>query len=266
MQTASPQSPVLDPFGGIARLYGKAGFARLQNAHVAVIGVGGVGSWTVEALARSGVGQLTLVDFDEICVSNLNRQLPATHETVGQAKVEILAARVATINPACQVRVERRFFSAKSAEALFALGFDVVIDAIDAMDAKVLLLVTARAHDVFTVTSGAAGGKRDLTQVEVADLVKAHHDPLLSRLRKRLRQEHNWSRNTRRKWGIPAVFSPEPVMFPTADGEACATRAEASPELNLNCNTGFGTVSFVTGAFGFALAQAAIEHLAKEDR
>ena len=255
-------APPKEPFGGIARLYGQTGLARLQAAHVAVVGLGGVGSWTVEALARSGVGRLTLVDADEVCPSNLNRQLPATTQTLGRGKADVLAERAAQINPAARVTVVPRFFNARTTERIFAPGCDAVVDAIDDLPNKARLLHEARQRGIFTVTSGAAGGKRDLTQIVVDDLVKAHHDPMLARLRKELRTRYDWPRETRKRWDLPAVFSPEPPTFPTGDGEVCANRAEASDDLALNCASGYGTASFVTGAIGFALAQAVVGRIA----
>ena len=194
-------------FGGLARLYGAAGLARLRAAQVLVVGLGGVGSWTVEALARSGVGVLTLVDLDDICVSNVNRQLPALDGTIGRAKAEVLAERVRGINPECRVEARVEFFTEDSAERLLQRGAgggergradrltpDFVVDAIDSVANKCRLIALCRAQGIPLVSCGGAGGRRDATQVRVVDLARTTHDRLLSEVRKRLRQAHGFPR------------------------------------------------------------------------
>src|SRR4051812_3604765 len=166
-------------FGGLGRLYGVAALPRLAAAHVAVIGVGGVGSWTVEGLARSGLGALTLIDLDDVCVTNVNRQLPALDGAIGRPKVAVLAERVRLINPACRVEVVTDFFTAASAARLLATRFDFVVDAIDRMTPKALLIAEARERGSRVVTVGSAGGKRDLTQIRTGDLGEAANDELL---------------------------------------------------------------------------------------
>src|SRR5580658_1428231 len=176
-------------FGGIARLYGRAGLSRLHAAHVCVVGIGGVGAWAAEALVRSGVGAITLVDLDEVCVSNINRQLHALTETVGRAKVEVMAERIRAINPDCRVTAEPRFFNEQTAAELLAPKFDYILDAIDSVTNKVLLLAECRKRNVPVVACGGAGGRRDSTQVRTADLAKVSHDRLLAEVRKKLRKE-----------------------------------------------------------------------------
>ena len=166
-------------FGGIARLYGTDGLQKLRAAHVCVVGIGGVGTWAVEALARSGIGALTLVDLDEICVTNINRQSHALTETVGRAKVEVMAERIRAINPDCRVTAEQKFFNAQTSEELLAPKFDFVLDAIDNMPNKVLLLVQCREKNLPVIACGGAGGRRELTSVRLGDLSKASHDKLL---------------------------------------------------------------------------------------
>ncbi len=253
-------------FGGIARLYGEAGLRALGQAHVCVVGVGGVGSWTVEALARSGVGALTLVDLDEVCVTNVNRQLPALDGGFGKFKVAELAKRVAAINPDCQVQARTEFFNDKTGGALLADGFDFVVDAIDNFANKALLIADCRERDIPVITSGAAGGRRDGTRAEVADLAKSTNDPLLAKVRMQLRREHGFPRDGKRM-RVPCVFSPEPPVYPKTDGTVCASRREAgesATSLKLNCEWGFGAATFVTGAFGFAAAGEVIRRLADE--
>ena len=248
-------------FGGIARLYGKAGLEKLRTAHVCVIGIGGVGAWAAEALARSGVGALTLVDLDEVCVTNINRQIHALTETVGHAKVEVMAERIRTINPACRVTAEQKFFNEESAEELLAPKFDFVLDAIDNVPNKVLLLVRCRENHFPVVTCGGAGGRRELTSVRVGDLSKASHDKLLSEVRRRLRKDHNFPAE-RLAMGIPCVYSVEKTVFPQPDGSVCGTRSEAEEGARLNCNGGLGSATFVTGTFGFAAAGLIVQKIA----
>jgi len=253
-------------FRGIARLYGEAGLRALGQAHVCVVGVGGVGSWTVEALARSGVGALTLVDLDEVCVTNVNRQLPALDGGFGKFKVAELSKRVAAINPDCQVQARTEFFSSKTSVAILSDGFDFVVDAIDNVANKALLIADCRERDIPVITSGAAGGRRDGTRAEVDDLAKSTNDPLLAKVRTQLRREHGFPRDGK-KMRVMCVFSPEPAVYPKTDGTVCASRREAgelATSLKLNCEWGFGAATFVTGAFGFAAAGEVVRRLAGE--
>lgn len=253
-------------FGGIARLYGQAGLQRLRTAHVMVVGVGGVGSWVVEALARSGVGALTLVDLDEVCVSNVNRQLPALDGTIGQPKVEVLAQRVRAINPECRVQPLMEFFTESSAERLLGLTdpkLNFVVDAIDAITNKCRLIALCHARQLPVIVCGGAGGRRDPTQIRRTDLSLATHDRLLSEVRKRLRQEHGFPRDGK-KFGVECICSAEIPVFPQKDGTVCpAAEAEAKPgeSRRLNCDWGFGSATHVTGAFGFAAAAAVVSRL-----
>jgi tRNA A37 threonylcarbamoyladenosine dehydratase len=240
-------------FGGIARLYGQSGLQKLRAARVCVVGIGGVGAWAAEALARSGVGALALVDLDEICVTNINRQLPALTETVGRAKVEVMAERIHAINPECRVEVEQKFFTAQTAEELLAPKFDFVLDAIDSVTNKVLLLAKCREKKIPVVSCGGAGGRRDATQIRAADLAKVSHDRLLAEVRKKLRKEFHFPADGS-PINIDCVFSTEPPMFAQPDGSVCATRAESEDGTRLNCNGGLGSATFVTGTFGFAAA------------
>ncbi len=249
-------------FGGIARLFGAAGLERLRRAHVCVVGVGGVGSWAVEALARSGVGRLTLVDLDEVCVSNVNRQLPALDGAVGRPKVEVLAERARAINPECAVRPVTEFFTASNAEPLLSERPDAVLDAIDHIANKCLLIARCRERGIPIVTCGGAGGRRDPTAVRVTDLAFTSHDRLLARVREQLRKEHGFA-PAGRAFGVDAVYSTERPVFPRADGSVCAQR-EAGSALRLDCDTGYGTAAFVTGAFGFAAAGVVVKGLAED--
>ncbi len=230
-------------FGGLRRLYG-AEADRLAAAHVRVVGLGGVGSWAVEALARSGVGALTLVDGDEVCVTNVNRQLHALDGAVGRAKVELLAERVRAIHPGCAVRAEQSFFSIRNAEQLLAEPCDVVIDAIDGPSAKATLIGLSHARGAAVVTCGAAAGKVDPAQVQSADLALVHHDRLLMFTRKLLRKHHGYPKRSNKPFGIEAVFSPEPVR-------ACEGAADTEGPA---CEGRLGSAVFVTAVFGFHAA------------
>lgn len=247
-------------FGGIARLFGVEALARLRAAHVCVVGVGGVGSWAVEALARSGVGRLTIVDLDEICVSNVNRQLHALDGSVGRPKVEVMAERVRGINPECELRAALEFFTDTSAASLFSTRYDFVVDAIDSITNKCRLVALCRDQQVPIVICGAAGGRRDPTQVRVADLSLTTHDRLLTKTRDVLRKEHGFPAPGR-LFGVQAVYSPEPPVYPASDGGVCAKRESGA--MKLNCDSGFGTATFVTGAFGFAAAAHVVQHLTR---
>jgi tRNA A37 threonylcarbamoyladenosine dehydratase len=249
-------------FGGIARLYGKSGLEKLRAAHVCVIGIGGVGAWAAEALARSGVGTLTLLDLDEICVTNINRQLHALTETVGRAKVAVMAERIRAINPDCRMTAAQTFFTAQTAAELLAPKYDFIIDAIDDVTNKMLLLVRCRENNLPVVTCGGAGGRRELTSIRVGDLSKASHDKLLAEVRRRLRKEHGFP-GEQSAMGVPCVYSVERTVFPQADGSVCEMRSAAEDGTKLNCNGGLGSATFVTGAFGFAAAGFVVRKIAE---
>jgi tRNA A37 threonylcarbamoyladenosine dehydratase len=255
-------SDFADRFGGIARLYGKVGLEKLRAAHVSVIGIGGVGTWAAEALARSGIGALTLVDLDEICVTNINRQLHALTETVGRSKVEVMAERIRAINPECRVTVEPKFFNAQTATELLAPKHDVVLDAIDSVTNKVLLLAKCREKNLPVVACGGAGGRRDATQIRMADLAKVSHDRLLAEVRKQLRKEFQFPADGS-PMGVECVFSAEAPVFAQPDGSVCENRATREAGTRLNCNGGLGSAAFVTGAFGFAAAGMVVRRIAE---
>ena len=248
-------------FGGLGRLFGAAALPRLHAAHVAVVGVGGVGSWVVEALARSGVGALTLVDLDDVCVTNTNRQLHAVVGSVGRPKVAVLAERVRAINPECRVTERAEFFTAPSADRLLAERCDWLVDAIDGMSNKALLLASCVERGQPVLTVGGAGGRRDATRIRVGDLGESQGDELLRQVRKKLRRDHGFARGEGNAYGIPCVYSNEKPVFPWADG-SCATEPEPGASLKLDCASGFGTGVFVTGAFGFAAAGEVVRRIA----
>lgn len=241
-------------FGGLARLYGTTGLERLRTAHVAVIGIGGVGSWSAEALARSGVGELTLIDLDDLCVTNVNRQIHAVTADLGALKVEAMARRVGEINPECRVHAVPEFFTSANADALLGRGFSCVLDAIDNVTNKCLLLAGCRQRNLPVVTTGGAGGRTDPTQLRVADLSGVTHDPLIRQVRRTLRREHGFPSDAQTGFGVPCVYSTEPVRYPWSDGTVCAAREPGGDPTRMDCNSGYGSAAFVTGAFGFAAA------------
>jgi tRNA A37 threonylcarbamoyladenosine dehydratase len=261
----SVDTDYFERFGGVARLVGRAGLERLRAAHVCVVGVGGVGSWVVEGLARSGIGALTLIDLDDVCVTNVNRQLPAMDGTIGRPKVDVLAERVRAIAPECRVEAVTEFFTAASAERLLSAKFDFVVDAIDKLANKALLIAEARKRGMNVLTVGGAGGKRDATQVRTGDLGDSWGDELLRQVRKKLRKDHGFAHGEqtgKMHWGIRCVWSSELPVFPWANG-TCASEPEPGSELALDCESGFGTGVFVTGAFGLAAAGEVVRALAR---
>ena len=252
-------------FGGIARLYGESALTTFKQAHVCVMGVGGVGSWAVEGLARSAIGKITMIDLDHLSESNVNRQLHALTDTLGKSKVDALAERIAQINPYCVVTRVEEFIDPDNVATLIPVGqFDYVIDAIDNTRAKTALVVHCRANHIPLVTIGSAGGQVDPTRIAVCDLSRTEQEPLLARVRKRLRRLHGFPRGTKNKFGIDAVYSTEPVRHP----ELFATDDDANDAVNeglngLNC-AGYGSAVVVTASFGFVAAGLVLRKLAEQ--
>ena len=257
----------IDParrFGGIARLYGFDALDRLSRARVAVVGVGGVGSWAAEALARSGVGQLTLIDLDHVAESNINRQIHALDSTLGASKVVAMRNRIVDINPACMVEAVDEFAEAENLEKLFVADrIDYVIDAIDSVRAKTALIAHCHRQGIALVTVGGAGGRSDATRTRVGDLAHTQHEALLAKVRKRLRVEYGFSRNIKRAFGIAAVYSDEPAM-PGGDGSDDEDLdGPSQPQAGgLNC-AGYGSTVAVTAVFGFVAAGHVVDRLAR---
>jgi tRNA threonylcarbamoyladenosine dehydratase len=245
-------------FGGLARLYGAAALERFRLAHVCVIGVGGVGSWVVEALARSAIGAITMIDLDNVAESNINRQIHALSATLGQAKVTALAERIAQINPYCRVTEIEDFVAEDNLETFIGGGrFDYVVDAIDNVRAKTALIAYCHARGLRLITIGGAGGQIDPTRITVRDLARTEQEPLLAKVRKRLRAQHGFPRGDKSRFGIDAVFSTEPLRDPEA---SCA--AGNAGVTGLNC-AGYGSTMAVTGAFGLVAAAQVLRQLAE---
>lgn len=249
-------------FGGLFRLYGKKAVETLRRSHVLVVGIGGVGSWVGEALARSGVGQITLVDWDDICFSNTNRQIHAMTGTAGRAKVEILAERIRLINPECKVNAIREFYSDHNADELITPGLAYVVDAIDRKNAKIHLITRCKQLDIPVIVSGGAGGRVDPSHIRTTDLRDSYNDPLLAQIRKQLRRNLGMRNQHKKKFQIPCVFSAEEIRYSHSDGSICLQKPAADDDpRQLDCNVGFGSASFVTGSFGFAMAARIINDL-----
>jgi tRNA A37 threonylcarbamoyladenosine dehydratase len=260
-----PEHPLSARFGGIDRLYGAGAAARFAKAKVCVVGLGGVGSWVVEALARSAVGHLELVDADDICLSNTSRQLHALGGNYGASKAEALASRCRAINPAIEVQAVPMFVTPANLVERLDRGFDLVVDACDSFRTKVEMVAWCRRRKLPLVVSGSAGGRTDPTLVRVRDLSRTEHDAMLALVRKKLRAEFNFPRNPDRYFGVPAVYSLENVKYPQADGSVCGTRPAmgADAALKLDCGAGLGAATHVTGTFGFAIAGKALQLLGK---
>ena len=243
-------------FGGIGRLYTPEGLSKLRQAHVCVIGIGGVGSWAVEALARTGIAKITMIDMDDICVTNINRQIHAMTGTVAQLKTESMKERVERINPECVVEIIDDFISPENIPEYLNRGYDYVLDAIDSVRTKAALIAYCKRNKIKLITTGGAGGQTDPSQIQIADLSKTIQDPLASRVRSLLRKEYNFSQNPKRKFGIDCVFSTQPLIFPKM-GEGCEVSA------TMNCANGFGAVTMVTATFGFFAVSRLVDKLLK---
>lgn len=241
----------LNRFSGVARLYGEQGLRKLARAHVAVIGVGGVGSWVVEALARSGVGKITLMDFDDVCVSNFNRQILATDESVGKFKIDVLGERIRLINKECELQLINDRFSPETAEKFFSTNYDYIVDAFDNGVGKAFLAHHCRSHKKKLIVLGSVGGKRDPSKIKVDDLSRSTEDTLLAFMRKKLRADYGFPRLKNKKFSVPCVYSTEKYVYP-----------EDSTEIKkLDCGGGMGAITHLAGAFGFFAVSRVIHDL-----
>lgn len=251
-------------FGGVSRLYGEAGLAKLQAAHICVIGIGGVGSWAAEALARNAVGTITLIDLDNIAESNVNRQLHAVDGAFGKAKVSAMRARIHSINPFAKVHEIEDFVTIENAAEMLNKNFDGVIDCIDDAKAKMAIAAYCKTHNIPFVTTGGAGGRLDPTRIRQADLSQVNGDRLLAKVRNGLRRDYAFPKAQEVKgkakpkvslFGISAIYSDEQVIQPD---RSCETDAQAVT--GLNC-AGYGSSVCVTAPFGFAAAAALLSKI-----
>lgn len=248
-------------FLGTERLYGGAQLARLQRSHLVVVGLGGVGSWAAEALARTAVGQLTLIDLDDICVTNTNRQLHTSMSTLGKLKTTVMAERLRAINPACEVVAAADFVTPANVAQLIPGDAAGVLDAIDSVRSKAALIAHCRRLVIPIVTTGGAGGRTDPTGVQIADLADTKRDALAARTRSLLRKDYQFPRGGAGKFGISCVFSQQPLVYAQADGSVCATKPTESQLGRLDCASSFGSSAMVTATFGMAAAAELVKQL-----
>lgn len=245
-----------DRFGGVRRVLGAQASNTLRASCVMIIGLGGVGSWTAEALARTGVGKLILVDLDDVCITNTNRQVLAVSDTIGQNKAEVMAERVRLIAPEIEAVAVPDFYTPSNAEALLSMGVDLIVDAIDAYRDKRDLIQRAFVQKIPLIVVGGAGGRLDPSRIRCDDLNRTSGDALLRRLRSDLRKTPGFDR--KRPWKIPTIYTDEPRRFPSEDGETCDI---PNPNARMDCRTGMGALTWVTGTMGFWAASAAVERL-----
>ena len=253
-------------FGGIARLYGENALSILQQSHFCVIGIGGVGSWSAEALARSGVGSITLIDLDDICTTNINRQIHALSETVGAAKVDVMSERINSISPDCNVTVIEDFITPDNVQEYLSPSFDFVIDATDSIKAKAAIIAHCKRAKIPMITVGGAGGQVDPRAITSGDLAKTTQDPLSAKLRSELRRFYNFSKNPKRRFGVECVYSTEQLRYPQPDGSVAGNKTATDGSTRLDCSSGFGASTMVTASFGMTAAARAVEKLLDKKR
>ncbi len=252
------ENPRGQRFAGIRRLYGVREASWIRQMHVCVVGVGGVGSWAAEAIARTGVERITLIDGDTVEPGNVNRQVHALTNSLDQPKVDLMAERIAGINPACRCEPIRDFLTNQTLEDYLSHGYDCVIDAIDSIKFKAAMIAFCQRRKIPIVTTGGAGGRRDPTAIRTTDLARTEHDALAAKVRKRLREVHGFSRNPRRRFGVDCVHSVEQPVYPKRDGTVGPEKPGISG-VSLDCRFGYGSATFVTATFGFVAVSRAIE-------
>lgn len=262
---AAAQTDYAARFDGIRRLYGREGADIIRSMAVCVVGIGGVGSWTVEALARSGVGRIRMIDHDDIAISNINRQLHTLDSTIGRSKVAVMAERVTAIHPGCHCEPVDDLLTTANLERHLEDGFDVVVDAIDTIRFKAALIHFCRRRKLPVVTTGGAGGLTDPAAVTVADLSRTTNDPLAARVRSKLRADHHFPKNPKRRFGVDCVYSTEQPVYPRADGSV-SHRKPGVHGATLDCATGYGSATAVTAVFGMVAAGRAIERTLRRRR
>ncbi len=246
-------------FGGIERLYGNKSLDALSRAHFVVVGLGGVGTWAAEALVRSGIGEITLIELDEICVTNTNRQSHALQPNVGKSKTAITGQRLLDINPELTLHCVEDFVTKTNMKSLIGPQHDVVIDATDSAHTKAAMAAYCSARKIRIIVCGSSGGKSDPQKITVSDLGHTECDPMLGKIRTQLYRHHNFSRNANRKFRIDAVYSTEQMVYPKPDGSVCMDKQVMQNGTRLDCAGGFGSSVMVTGTFGFIAAKKGID-------
>lgn len=245
-----------EKFGALARIYGSDQLAQFRHSHICVVGIGGVGSWAAEALVRSGIGTITLVDGDTISNSNMNRQIHTLGSSVGQLKIEVMRQRMYEINPDCEVLTIESNIDDDNCRDILERGYDCVIDAIDSIKYKAAMIYCCKRNKIPIVTTGGAGGLTDPSKIEIADLTRTWNDPLAAQVRNRLRFKYGYTRNPKRSFGIPCVFSIEQQRYPDAQGQPAYSKPGVAG-LSLDCYSGYGSSVMVTSSFGMAAAATA---------
>ncbi len=254
-------------FGGIARMYGMPGLKKIAQSRVVIIGLGGVGSWVVEAIARTGFQKIVLVDLDDVCASNTNRQIQAIRANVGKSKALALKERILEINPEARVEVIQEFYNSETADLVLSGQIDFLFDCIDSLDKKAHLINQCCVRKISLITCGGVGGKKDPTKIRLSDLSLSENDPLLRNLKKNLRKEYSFP-SAEKKMKVNCVYSTESAVFPSPDGEFCLTKSDQkkleiqnSQSLKLDCRSGFGAVSFLSGSIAFTMVSYAVDQL-----
>lgn len=250
-------------FSGIARVYGMDALKRFSDSHILIVGLGGVGTWLAESLVRSGIGSITLLDMDDICISNTNRQLHATTENVGKSKVEVMKERLLSINPFCNVTAIHDFLTRKTVDKYITKDFDYIVDAFDSLTNKCVLIDQAVKLNQKVLTIGGAGGKTDPTMIEVKDLNKSYNDTLLYSVRKKLRQKFEFHRFKNKPYHVDSVFSPEEEIYPTDDGGITLVKPK-DKNYKLDCETGLGTSTMVTGSMAYVASSFILRKIAND--
>lgn len=248
-------------FGGIAKLYGDTGLAKFMSSHICVIGVGGVGSWACESLARSGVGEITMIDMDIVSESNINRQLPAMTSTVGRDKTAVLAERIHEINPDCKVHIIDDFVTIENFAELLTDNLDFVIDCIDNSRVKAAMINHCKRQKIKIITLGGAGGKIDPSRIKVCDLTQTKQDPLLSTTRRILRQKHNFTKTPKKRFSVPCVYSDEVQVYGTEEGTVSFDKP-TGVGASLSCAGGLGSCTTVTATFALFAVSEVLKKLA----
>jgi len=251
-------------FGGVERLYGKVALTKFKRIHIIVIGIGGVGSWAVEALARNAIGKITLIDMDVVAESNINRQLPAMTSTLGRNKIDVMADRIKEINPDCEINLIDDFISQDNLVGLIDKNTDFVIDCIDSSRVKAALIAWCKRNKIKIITLGGAGGQTNPSLIKISDLSKTEHDPLLSKTRKLLRQDYGFTSNIKRRFSVPCVFSSEHLKFANLSGEMSNHKPDSVQTTDLSCAGGIGSSVMVTASFAFIAVSYVLEKIAQQ--
>lgn len=249
-------------FSGISRIYGAQALSLFNRSHICIVGIGGVGSWVAETLARTGFGEFTLIDLDEVAATNINRQIHALSSSIGQSKVKIMQQRILDINPEAKVHTLEDFVGYENLELLMSETYDYVVDAIDSAAIKAAIIKWCQRHKVKVITIGGAGGKINPLQIRVGDLNKTYNDPLLAKVRSQLRAYHGFSKNPKRNYSIDAVYSTEQVRYP--DGNGGVSFAKPGESQNLDCQSGFGSVTHMTASIANVCVAKLIERLLRK--